>query len=120
MTPSSLPSAAPRQVGLSARQLERMSEVLGGEVERRRLPGATALVARRGKIAYFETFGVRDPAGAEPMRKDAIFRIYSMTKPIVSVAAMMLFEEGRFLLSDSVAQYIPKFANPKVGIERDG
>ena len=116
----SLPTAAPEEVGLSARQLERISAALVHEVEQRRVPGVSALVARRGKVAYFETFGVRDPAVAQPMVKDAIFRIYSMTKPIVSVAAMMLFEEGRFLLSDPLAKYIPDFAGAKVGIERDG
>jgi CubicO group peptidase (beta-lactamase class C family) len=117
---SPLPSAAPAQVGLSARQLARISEALQREVERRRVPGVTALIARRGKIAYFEAFGTRDPSLNQPLQKDAIFRIYSMTKPVVSVAAMMLFEEGRFLLSDLVAKYIPDFARPKVGIERDG
>jgi CubicO group peptidase (beta-lactamase class C family) len=119
MTPS-LPAAAPEVVGLSPRQLERISEALRREVEQRRVPGVTALVARRGKIAYFETFGALDPALSQPMPKDAIFRIYSMTKPIVSVAAMMLFEEGRFLLSDAVAKYIPEFAGAKAGVERDG
>jgi CubicO group peptidase (beta-lactamase class C family) len=119
MTPS-LPAAAPEVVGLSPRQLERISEALRREVEQRRVPGVTALVARRGKIAYFETFGALDPALGQPMPKDAIFRIYSMTKPIVSVAAMMLFEEGRFLLSDAVAKYIPEFAGAKAGVERDG
>jgi CubicO group peptidase (beta-lactamase class C family) len=117
---SSLPSAAPEEVGLSARQLGRISDALDQEVEQRRVPGVTALVARHGKIAYFEAFGARDPALAQPMAKDAVFRIYSMTKPIVSVAAMMLFEEGRFLLSDAVAKYIPEFANAKVGVESDG
>ncbi|HEX6841211.1 MAG TPA: serine hydrolase domain-containing protein [Stellaceae bacterium] len=116
----SLPSAAPEEVGLSSCQLERISGALRQEVEQRRVPGVSALVARRGKVAYFETFGVRDPAVAQPMAKDVIFRIYSMTKPIVSVAAMMLFEEGRFLLSDPLAKYIPDFAGAKVGIERDG
>jgi CubicO group peptidase (beta-lactamase class C family) len=116
----SLPTAAPEEVGLAPRQLERISEALRREVEQRRVPGVTALVARRGKIGYFETFGALDPAAIQPMPKDAIFRIYSMTKPIVSVAAMMLFEEGRFLLSDAVAKYISEFAGAKVGVERDG
>jgi CubicO group peptidase (beta-lactamase class C family) len=117
---SPLPSAAPHEVGLSARQLGRITEALGRAIEGRRAPGITALIARRGKIAYFEALGLRDPAVIAPMAKDTIFRIYSMTKPIVSVAAMMLFEDGRFLLSDPLAKYIPEFAKPKVGIERDG
>ena len=117
---SPLPSAAPEEVGLSARQLGRVTEALGRAIDARRAPGITVLIARRGKIAYFEALGVRDPAVGDKLKKDAIFRIYSMSKPIVSVAAMMLFEEGRFLLSEPLAKYIPEFANPKVGIERDG
>ena len=76
-----------------------------GEIERGRVPGAVALIARGGRIGYFESFGRRDPASGAPMAKDAIFRIYSMTKPITSVAAMMLWEEGSFLLGDPVGQY---------------
>jgi CubicO group peptidase (beta-lactamase class C family) len=91
-----------------------------GEIDRGRLPGAVALIARRGRIGYFESFGRRDPAGGEPMAKDAIFRIYSMTKPITSVAAMMLWEEGRFLLGDPVSQYLPEFADLQVAVERNG
>ena len=89
MTPPPLPTAAPEEIGLSAARLARLGSVMQGEVERGRVPGAVALIARRGRIGYFESFGRRDPAGAEPMAKDAIFRIYSMTKPITSVAAMM-------------------------------
>jgi CubicO group peptidase (beta-lactamase class C family) len=117
---SPLPPAAPAEVGLSERQLGRITQALGRAIEARRAPGITVLIARRGKIAYFEALGARDPAVGDKLRKDAIFRIYSMTKPIVSVAAMMLFEEGRFLLSEPVAKYIPEFAKPKVGIEREG
>ncbi len=120
MTASFLPAAAPEAVGLSATQLARFGKAVGGEIARARLPGAVAVVARRGKVAYFEALGTRDPASGAPMKRDSIFRIYSMTKPIVSVAAMMLFEEGRFLLSDPLAKYVPEFANPKVAVERDG
>jgi CubicO group peptidase (beta-lactamase class C family) len=105
MTP--LPPAAPEDIGLSAARLARLGEVISGEVERGRLPGAVVLVARRGRLGYFESFGRRDAAGGAPMTKDAIFRIYSMTKPITSVAAMMLWEEGRFLLSDPIGKYLP-------------
>jgi CubicO group peptidase (beta-lactamase class C family) len=102
----SLVLAAPEEVGcLSTRQLERISAALRQQVEQRRVPGITALVARRGKVAYFETFGVRDPALIQPMTKDAIFRIYSMTKPVVSVAAMMLFQEGRLLREAGTRTY---------------
>jgi len=115
-----LPSAVPEEVGLSASRLGRLGEVLHGEIERGRLPGAVALIARRGRLAYFESFGARDPASGAPMSKDSIFRIYSMTKPIVSVAVMMLWEEGRLLLSDPIGKYLPELANPKVAVERGG
>jgi len=71
-----------------------------------------------GRLAYFESYGRRDPAGGAPMAKDSIFRIYSMTKPIVSVAAMMLLEEGRFLLSDPIEKYLPELGNRKVAVTR--
>ncbi len=80
------------------------------------IPGAVALVARHGKVAYHESFGRLDPASDAPMTHDAIFRIYSMTKAIVSVAVMMLWEEGRLLLSDPISKYIPAFAATRVGV----
>ncbi|HWX34791.1 MAG TPA: serine hydrolase domain-containing protein [Steroidobacteraceae bacterium] len=89
-----------------------------GEIERGRVPGAVALIARRGRVGFFESFGQRDPAAGAPMAKDTIFRIYSMTKPITSMAAMMLWEEGRFLLGDPVAKYLPEFSDPTVAVER--
>ena len=116
----SLSLAAPEEVGLSRSRLARLSDVLRAEIERGRVPGAVALVARRGRIAYFESLGVRDPARGAPMHKDTIFRIYSMTKPIVSVAAMMLWEEGQFLLNDALAKYLPEFGRMKVAVARDG
>jgi CubicO group peptidase (beta-lactamase class C family) len=116
---TSLPtSIAPEDIGLSTAGLKRLSSVMRGEVERKRVPGAVALIARRGQIGYFESFGKRDPAGDAPMAKDSIFRIYSMTKPIVSVAAMMLWEEGRFLLNDPIAKYLPELAELKVALLR--
>jgi CubicO group peptidase (beta-lactamase class C family) len=115
-----LPTAAPSQVGLSAERLERLSKVLKAEVAGGRVPGAVALVSRNGRVAYFESFGQRDPVTAAPMAKDSIFRIYSMTKPIVSVAAMMLWEEGRFLLDDPIGKYLPELGDVKVTAQRDG
>jgi CubicO group peptidase (beta-lactamase class C family) len=117
---SPLPFATPEEVGLSRARLTRLTDALRAEIERGRVPGAVALVARRGRIAYFESLGVRDPASGAPMHKDTIFRIYSMTKPIVSVAAMMLWEEGRFLLNDALAKYLPDFGRMKVAVPRDG
>ena len=81
------------------------------------VPGAVMLVARRGKVAWTRTIGFRDRAAKEAMRPDSIFRIYSMTKPIVSVAAMMLVEEGRMQVSDPVSKYLPEIGRMKVGIE---
>jgi CubicO group peptidase (beta-lactamase class C family) len=116
MKSSPLPPATPEDIGLSTSGLARLGKVMRGEVERGRVPGAVALVARRGQLAYFESFGKRDPASGAPMERDSIFRIYSMTKPIVSVATMMLWEEGRFLLSDPVAKYLPELGAVKVAV----
>ena len=118
MTGLPLPLAAPEELGLSSLRLARLGERLGREIERGRVPGAVALIARRGRLGFFESFGQRDAASGAPMEKDAIFRIYSMTKPITSVAAMMLWEEGRFLLSDPVAKYLPELADLTVAVER--
>ena len=109
--------ARPEDVGLSAEALGRLSSVLAERAASGHIPGAVALVARHGKIAYHEAFGAIAPGGA-PMTTDAILRIYSMTKPIVSVAAMMLWEEGRLLLSDPIAKYIPAFATMHVGMDK--
>jgi CubicO group peptidase (beta-lactamase class C family) len=118
VTPQPLTEAAPGELGLSPQRLARLSQVMAGEIERRRLPGAVALVARRGRVGYFESYGERDAAAAAPMTKDAIFRIYSMTKPITSVAAMMLWEEGRFLLNDPIAKYLPDLGDLRVAVQR--
>jgi CubicO group peptidase (beta-lactamase class C family) len=120
MSTPSLPTAKPEEVGLSSSRLGKLSEVLRAQVERGHIPGAVAIVSRNGKLAYHESFGVRDPNGREPMPKDAIFRIYSMSKAIVSVATMMLWEEGQLLLNDPVAKFIPEFAGQKVLARRDG
>jgi CubicO group peptidase (beta-lactamase class C family) len=109
-----LPAAAPAKIGLSAHGLARLGSALQSEVLRGRLPGAVALIARRGRVGYFESFGVRNPADGAPMSNDSLFRMYSMTKPITSVAAMMLCEEGKFLLDDPVARYLPELADLKV------
>jgi CubicO group peptidase (beta-lactamase class C family) len=84
-----LPAARPEQVGLSSERLGRVSQVLRQEIAKGKFPGAVALVARKGRIAYYQSFGVRDPETRAPMTRDSIFRIYSMTKPITSVAIMM-------------------------------
>ncbi len=115
-----LKSAAPHEAGLMPERLQRLREVLQDEIERKRLPGAVALISRHGKIALFESLGYQDPAMQTPMAKDSVFRIYSMTKPIVSVAVMMLYEQGKLLLSDPVAKHVPEFASQKVLESVDG
>jgi CubicO group peptidase (beta-lactamase class C family) len=114
----SLPVAKPEQVGLSSERLQRLMDVIKADVDKRVIPGAVVLVARHGKVALFETVGVRDPATKVPMTKDAIFRIYSMSKPITSVAAMVLWEDGKFNLAEPVSKYIPQMGGLKVGVER--
>src|SRR5205085_7088882 len=84
------------------------------------IPGAVLMIVRNGRIAYFESVGVLDPETKVPMRKDAIFRIYSMSKPITSVAVMMLAEQGKIILDEPIAKYIPAFKDMKVGVETKG
>ena len=103
-----LPPGSPEEVGLSKERLARIGQMLNGQIEVRSFPGAVALVARKGRVAYFEAVGQLDPKSGSPMPKDAIFRLYSMTKPFTSVAAMILVEEGRLRLTDPVGTYLPK------------
>ena len=106
------------EVGLSSTQLALVETVTQRHIENGLLPGAAMLVARRGKIAWQKTMGYRDQDAKDPMRSDAIFRIYSMTKPIVSVAAMMLVDEGLLQISDPVSRFLPEIAQMKVGNEK--
>jgi CubicO group peptidase (beta-lactamase class C family) len=115
-----LPRSAPEQVGLSSERLSRISEAFHAYVKEGKLAGVVAIVARRGKVAYFEAFGQRDRESSSPMAKDSMFRIASQTKAIVSVAAMILQEEGRLLISDPVGKYIPEFMKTTVAIPKDG
>src|SRR4030095_8345531 len=97
---SDLPTATREDVVLSAARLARITQTLRADVEGGRIPGAVVLVARKGRVAYFEAVGFRDKAAGAPMPKDAIFRLASMTKPLVTVAALSLWEEGRIQLFD--------------------
>src|SRR3979490_2790537 len=119
LTPS-LPHAKPESIGLSAIGLQRMSDAFKREVDKGTLPGATAMVARRGQIGWFDAMGRQNPAASAPMTHDSLFRIFSMTKPIVSIGIMMLVEDGHFILNDPVAKFIPEFADQKVGVENNG
>ena len=115
-----LPQARPEALGLSSSRLQTMSDAFKREVDKGTMPGATVLVARRGQIGWFDAIGRQSPASSVPMAHNSIFRIFSMTKPIVSVGIMMLLEEGHLLLADPVAKFIPEFVNQKVGVENNG
>ena len=113
-----LPTAKPEDVGLSSTRLALIERTLRADVEKGRVPGAVVLIARKGRVAYLTSVGMRDPSSRAPMTPDAIFAIASMTKPMTSVATMMLYEEGRLLLSDPVSKYLPAIGTMQVGVER--
>jgi CubicO group peptidase (beta-lactamase class C family) len=104
----------PEAVGLSSLRLEKIATVVQGSVDRCEIAGAVTLVARHGQVVWLRANGQQDREHAKPMRTDSIFRICSMTKPIVSLGVMLLYEEGRFQLDDPISKYIPEFADPKV------
>jgi CubicO group peptidase (beta-lactamase class C family) len=104
-----LPAAKPEEVGLDPARLARIGQLLSAEVDAGRLPGGVIMVARRGKLVHTEAVGFRDKATRAALAPDAVFRIYSMTKPLVSVAAMILVEEGRLQLTDPVSRHLPGF-----------
>ena len=108
----------PEDVGFSSERLKRVTDAFQSEVDKGAIPGAVVLIARNGKIAYLEAFGFQNRENKEPMKTDAIFRIASMSKPITSVAAMMLVEEGKIQLLDPVSHYLPEFKGVQVGIEK--
>jgi CubicO group peptidase (beta-lactamase class C family) len=113
-----LPTAVPESVGFSSERLGRITEALRSDIAKGTIPGAVLLISRHGKIAYFESLGSLDPQAKTTMGWDAIFRIYSMSKPITTACAMMLFEQGKLALSDPVAKYIPDFKTVQVGEEK--
>ncbi len=113
MTPT-LQRAMPEEVGMSSERLTRLHEGMQRLVDDGLLAGVTTMIARRGRIVDFQTFGYRDAEAQDPMSEDAIFRIYSMSKPITGVALMTLYEEGKFRLSDPVERYIPELSDLQV------
>ena len=106
------------ETGFSAQGLKRISDYFANEVSAGHIPGAVVLIQQHGRPVYFKTFGLRDVVAHAPMTKDAIFRLYSMSKPITSVAAMMLVDDGKIALHDPLSKYIPPFADVKVGVEQ--
>lgn len=110
--------AKPEEAGLAPERLERIGQVMQKHIAENHIAGAIGLIARRGKIGYFESWGMMDKENGKPMKKDAIFRIYSMTKAVTGVAIMMLYEEGKFALNDPVAKYLPEMGGLKVAIDK--
>lgn len=114
---AALPEATPEDVGMSSERLDRLDAAMQKAVDSGELPGVVVLIARDGRLAYAKSFGWQDKDKKIPMRTDSIFRLYSMTKPVVSVAAMILVEEGRLALHEPVSRYIPEFKEMKVGVD---
>ena len=104
-----LPRAIPEDVGMSTSRLERIAPVMQGWVDDGKIPCALTMIAREGKLVHFEKFGTQDVATAKPVGFDTIFRIYSMTKPITSIAVMMLYEEGHFQLGTPISKFCSCF-----------
>jgi CubicO group peptidase (beta-lactamase class C family) len=120
LTATGLSPAKPEDLGFSSGRLARVTDVVQRHITEGRITGAVTLVARRGQIAYFEAQGLMDREAKTPMRKDAIFRIASMSKPITGVAVMMLVEEGKLRLTDPVSRFIPEFKDTKVAVPKAG
>jgi CubicO group peptidase (beta-lactamase class C family) len=114
----SMPSTKPEDVGLSSERLGRIRETVQRHIDAGNVTGAVTLVARKGRIAYFEAQGLADVESKRPMAKDTIFRLASMTKPVTAVAVMMLVEEGKIRLNDPVSKFVPEFKDAKVAIGR--
>jgi CubicO group peptidase (beta-lactamase class C family) len=110
----SLPTARPESVGFSSSRLDRIGATVQRNIDDKRIAGAVTMVVRHGQVAWLKAQGMQDREASKPMQPDTIFRICSMTKPITSVAVMMLYEEGRFVLEDPVSKYLPEFKNPRV------
>jgi CubicO group peptidase (beta-lactamase class C family) len=111
------PTAKPESLGLSSERLDRIGTAVQHGIDDKRIAGAVTLVIRHGKIGWFKAQGMTDREAAKAMPTDAMFRICSMTKPITTAAAMMLYEEGKFLLDDPVSKYLPEFKNSKVRVK---
>jgi CubicO group peptidase (beta-lactamase class C family) len=117
---SELPTARPAEVGLSAERLERLDAAMQAEVDAGRKAGIVTLIARRGRVAHLKAYGMAERESNAPMRTDSLFRLYSMTKPVTSVALLMLYEEGKFQLNDPLERYIPAFKDVQVFAGMDG
>jgi len=114
----SLQPVKTEEVGLSSQRLAKIAEVFNQEIKDQKIPGAVIMIARKGKVAYHEAFGAQDKSAERTMAKDSIFRIYSMTKALASVGAMILIEDGKVRLTDPVAKFLPEFKNVQVSTPR--
>jgi CubicO group peptidase (beta-lactamase class C family) len=115
-----LPNGSPRALGFSNERLQRVGSLINGAIADSEIAGAVALIARHGQVALLESYGMADIDDNEAMRTDTLFRIASMTKPVTTVAVMMLYEEGHFFLGDPISDYIPAFRNMQVLAGGDG
>jgi CubicO group peptidase (beta-lactamase class C family) len=115
-----LPRARPEEVGLSSERLARISAVLKADIEAGRIPGAVIAIARHGKLVALDAYGWRDKAAGVAMTTDTIFNIASMTKPMTTVGALMLYEQGKLLIDDPLAKYFPKFTQMRVAVRDAG
>jgi CubicO group peptidase (beta-lactamase class C family) len=111
---ATLPTSAPEKVGLSSERLARMDKAIHAKVDSGRIPGVVVVVARHGRVVHVDAYGAADVATGRRTNKDDLFRLYSMTKPITTVALLMLYEEGKFQLTDPLSKYFPAFADVKV------
>ena len=115
-----LPRAKPEEVGLSSERLARIDSVLKADIDAGRIPGAVIAIARHGKLVKFDAYGFRDKEAGVAMTTDTIFNIASMTKPMTTVGALMLYEQGKLLIDDPLSKYFPKFASMKVAVRDNG
>jgi CubicO group peptidase (beta-lactamase class C family) len=116
LTAATVPGGKPEDVGMSSGRLQRVNEVVKSYIDSGQISGAVTMVLRNGRVAHFEAQGLMDVEAKTPMRKDAIFRMASMSKPVTGVAILMLMEEGKLRLTDPVSRFIPEFKNPKVAM----
>src|SRR5258708_10735713 len=116
LTAATVPNGKPEEVGFSSERLQRINETVQRYIDSGQITGAVTVVSRKGRVAHFEAQGLMDIESKAPMRKDAIFRMASMSKPVTGVAILMLMEEGKVRLTDPVSRFIPEFKNTKVAI----
>src|SRR5688572_13229338 len=114
---SDLPAAKAETVGVSSKRLERVKAFIQDYIDTNQIAGAVTLIARKGKVVHYEAQGWRHKEENQPMTRDAIFTMMSMTKPIASTALMMLFEDGKFMLDDPIAKWLPSYANKMVLVD---